>query len=153
VEQPGGALRLNAGELRLLARAFVVPGGVGEEGTRLALMRVDLAVQHFDPAARRPVSIDMTAERSLPVEEEGPILRSLSAEGVWDGGRALLIIPDAPARGGTPAEDQPAGPIPPVLPRVGDALLTDFSSLPRPRVRTVILLEAVVPRSYQLTPF
>lgn len=153
LDQPGGPLRLNAGELRLLARAFVVPGAPADDGGVRAAMRLDLAVQHFDPTIVRPDSVDLSASRRPNIEEQGTILRSLSTSAVLDGTDVIIILtqPRGAEQLSEPAEAQ--GPVPATLPRVGDALLTDYSSLPRPHVRTILMLDPIVPGRYELPTF
>ncbi len=153
LDQPGGSLRLNAGELRLLARAFVIPGAPTDDGGVHAAMRLDLAVQHFDPTIVRPDSVDLSATRRPNIEEQGTILRSLSTSAVLDGTDVLVILTQPREAEELPEPSETQGPLPAPLPRVGDALLTDYSSLPKPHVRTILMLDPIVPSRYELPAF
>lgn len=153
LDQPGGPLRLNAGELRLLARAFAIPGAPTDDGGVRAAMRLDLAVQHFDPTIVRPDSVDLSATRRPNIEEQGTILRSLSTSAVLDGTDVLVILTQPREAEELTEPNETQGPLPATLPRVGDALLTDYSSLPKPHVRTILMLDPIVPTKYELPAF
>lgn len=153
LELDDGPVQLAAGELRLLARAYIVPGAPADDGALRASMQLELAVQHLDTTLRADDSIDLAARARVSTLDEGPTFPSMNLQAQLSQGQALLIIPidgtteqDAST---APPEPQ-VGPLPPTFPRIGEALLTDYSRLPRPTSRTILVLEPLLPTRFSL---
>ena len=156
LELDDGPLRLTPGMVRLIIRAFVVPGQ-GRDGEIPAEMQLEMLVQHVDPSIRPLLSVDLSAMSPLRTEEEGTILARVSATARLNDREALIIIPESlveSTSGPVPdGEDTPMvveGPTPPSFPSVGQALLTDYSRLPEPSVRSILIFRAHLPPRFDL---
>jgi len=156
----GELVRLPAGRLRLLARAWTAPT---EHGPRL---RVDLAVQHLPAGAERSDRSAFDAAALRPVEDDGLVFESLTAGLELRDGQSCVIVAEAPevdwrgatggaAGGGAPAgTDSPesaetprgVGPEAPTTPTLGQAMLAMTPIEPTTRrARAVVILTARVP--------
>lgn len=172
----GETIQLNAGQLRLLVRAWVSP----TEGA--PTMRTDLAVQYrsagIDNAA--PVFEQQTEIRRP--DTLGIIFRTLTAAMELEDGMLYCIVsedpgaewtvgaeettedadakPTLPVRAPSPfdepeetEDDSSLGPLPPGIPLLADALLSRVELLPTRRVaRSIVILAPRVPATFRLAP-
>lgn len=151
----GELVRLPAGRLRLLTRAWTAPT---EQGPRL---RVDLAVQHVPAGAERTDRGAFDAAALRPVEDDGLVFETLTAGLELRDGQVCVIVAEAPdvdwrsgGSGSAPAEEGSAeseagprgvGPEAPTTPTLGQAMLAMTPIEPTPRrARAVVILTARV---------
>jgi hypothetical protein len=169
----GELVRLPAGRLRLLTRAWVAPT---ERGPRL---RVDLAVQFAEAAARPREDVFGDARLRL-VEDDGLVFETLTASLEMQDGEACVIVAESPMvdwssaappgasaqRGGDESgrtdgdaprpDDGPQGPEAPATPTIGEAMLSMTPQLPTPdrptprRPRAVVVITARVTERFAL---
>jgi hypothetical protein len=153
LELDDGPIQLAAGELRLLARAYLVPGSTAENGRLRASMQMEFGVQHVDTSLRAEEPMDLASRTQISTIDEGPIFPSMNLQALLTPGQAVLIVPQDVSAAQSNA-DQPleplVGPLPPTFPKIGEALLTDYSRLPRPTSRTILVLEPLIPSSFSL---
>lgn len=158
----GELVRLPAGRLRVLTRAWTAPT---QDGPRL---RVDVAVQHVAAGAARSPESAFGAATLRPVEDEGLVFETLTAELELRDGQSCVIVAEAPevdwlasATNGATApgaeEDGPSsaggevGPEPPHTPTIGEAMLAMTPLEPTTRrARAVIILTGRVPSRFTL---
>jgi hypothetical protein len=161
VSREGQRLQLPAGRMRLLGRAWTVPGL-----TAKPMMRLDLAFQFEDDQSRRdPFSRGLSAQPTSLLQH-GEIFDDLTVHVELQEGWAYLLVPEDPAnewdaRGLAVPENQydwgeVFGPPAPPVPTLGEALLTTLGApsrqLPRRDYRAVVLLIPRVPEVYRLLP-
>jgi len=182
----GETIRLGAGQLRLLVRAWISPT------EQAPVLRTDLALQYLDRQVSASKQSPLAHARLRRPEREGMIFRTLSAPMELVDGYAYCIVSEDPdvqwemvgddsgVRGGdAPAREsveptlperalspsteyaesafaddaQTLGPEPPGIPLLADALLSRVELLPtRRRSRTIVILSAVLPEDYRLSP-
>ncbi len=174
----GETIQLNAGQLRLLVRAWVSP----TEGA--PTMRTDLAVQYLSAGAdNRTPTLEQQTEIRRP-DTLGMIFRTLTAAMELEDGTLYCIlsedpgaewsaiaeepaedaeteaVPTLPVRAPSPFDDPIAtddgaalGPQPPGIPLLADALLSRVELLPtRRQARSIVILAPRVPSSFRLAP-
>ncbi len=169
----GELVRLPAGRLRLLTRAWVAPT---ERGPRL---RVDLAVQFAQAGGTAREDVFGAAVLRL-VEDEGLVFETLTASLEREDGEACVIVaespgadwssssaesgaepdsgpdapPSAPGIGASP--DAPVGPEAPATPTIGEAMLSMTPHAPAPtgadprRSRALVVIAARVSDRFAL---
>jgi len=172
----GETIRMGAGQLRLLTRAWVSP-------TESApTLRTDVALQYIDRLNQNPARSPLEPATLPTPEEEGLIFRTLTAPMELDPGYAYCIVaedpdvdwaellpedesaeseePRLPRRARSPFDHAPPsetggvlGPAPPGVPLLADALLSTVELLPtRRRARSIVALIPRVPERQRLTP-
>jgi hypothetical protein len=142
-------LTLPGGMLRLFARCYEVPGELNEQGIASAAIRLDVSLQHADPSLLITTNANpfAPAPSARPVEQGG-FFRTLDFSIDLDASATLVLFDQSPEQSQSPIDV--AGPIPLMLPTVGQVLLTDFETIPKPVLRTIIVIEAVTPRASTL---
>lgn len=157
----GSAVRFDGGRLRLLARAWTRPSGVAP------MVRTDVAIQLAEPRERDPFAMP----RLRRVDEEGLVMRRLTAELTLEPGYAYVIVAAPPEvewesdesseeqDGADAGEPDSAGPIeagPPIPQRrtIGEALMISRMGpgSARRQFREVIVLAPRAPRQYRAIP-
>lgn len=168
-----GLLRIEGGTMRLLTRAWIVPGsarapelvgppapaGRGRaepaapgEAPIPAVLQLELLPQHHVPPVR---SDEFTIEPTKPVppEEQGLAFDRLTLRTTLGGDDALVIVPDGPpsaANDDPAASDVGVGPPPPRGLTFGEALLTDKPARGAAGSLVFVVLVPRVPASYNL---
>jgi len=175
-----GPLALDAGAMRLLARAWTSPPSNPASDPR-PVIRLELVVQHLPLfGARDTFSLDPAPDPTSL--EAGFTFDRLDAEAFLDGSIALVITSDAPdsdwsqwlqddedseegtgdeessEKGNEPSDSEtdesaPAGPTPPAIVTLGEAMLSDWATASPRGLRAVVVLMARPPREYRLTGF
>ena len=139
-------LTLPGGMLRLFARCYGVPGELAEDATPRPAIRLDLSLQHADPSLMTTAASNpFEPSRDVRPEEQGGFFRTLDFS--IDLNPSMTIVLMNRTEEQSPSAVEVRGPTPPLLPTVGEILLTDFETLPRPLLRTIIVIEAVTPRA------
>ena len=172
IRSADGNLVLGGGQLRLLGRAWVAPGPFAN-GTTPAILRVELMGRHVEEketSAKLEDALRPTLRR--PLDEDGLALASLSASFELARGQSLLLIPEypdadwsrdarlpnyiekEPEKTAEAAEADPnagaAGPLPPDVPTLGHALLSDALFGLRPKRRAILVLVPRLPSEFRL---
>ena len=172
IRAASGNLVLGGGQLRLLGRAWVAPGRF-ENGATPAILRIELMGRHVEEketSAKLEDALRPTLRR--PLDEDGLALPSLSASFELARDQSLLLIPEYPdadwardarlpnyiekepektaeATEADPAAG-PAGPLPPDVPTLGHALLSDALFGLRPKRRAILVLVPRLPTEFRL---
>lgn len=177
----GEVIRLGAGQIRMLVRAWVSP----TEGA--PTLRTDLAVQYWNAANSAAALAPFARATVRRPETEGMIFRSLTAPMELSGDWVYCIIPEDPdvdwatlAKSGeqqaqatlpgseprlparapspffepeSPDDALALGPAPPGIPLLADALLSRIELLPtRRHARSLVILAPSVPGAFRLAP-
>lgn len=172
IRSADGNLVLGGGQLRLLGRAWVAPGPF-ENGTTPAVLRVELMGRHVEQK-ETTARIEDALRPSLrrPLDQDGLALSSLSASFELTRGQSLLIVPEYPdtdwahdARLPNYIEKEPektaeeaeanqtatgTGPVPPDVPTLGHALLSDALFGLAPKRRAILVLVPRLPQEFRL---
>jgi len=172
IRSADGNLVLGGGQLRLLGRAWVAPGPF-EHGTTPAVLRVEIMGRHIEQKdTNAKIEDALRPQLRRPLDEDGLPLKSLSASFELTRGQSLLLVPEYPdtdwvrdARlpnyiekepektAEAAEEDQTAkgtGPIPPDVPTLGHALLSDALFGLKPKRRAVLVLVPRLPQEFRL---
>jgi hypothetical protein len=140
-------LTLPGGQLRLLARCYAVPGEFNEQGVPRAAIRLDLALQHAEPSLVNVAPINpFEPTTTIRPEDQGGTFRTLDFSIDLDGSMTLVLMARAESRESGSMDI--TGPIAPLSPTAGEVLLSDFESLPRPTLRTIVVIEASCPAMF-----
>ena len=166
-----GNLVLGGGQLRLLGRAWVAPGPF-EHGTTPAVLRVEIMGRHVEQketAAR--IEDALRPQLRRPLDEDGLPLKSLAASFELTRGQSLLLVPEYPdtdwtrdarlpnyiekepektAEAAEANPDAGTGPLPPDVPTLGHALLSDALFGLKPKRRAILVLVPRLPQEYRL---
>ncbi len=168
---PDSALRIDdesitvgAGAPRFILRTWVAPSAGDADAAIRPLICADLAVQHAPTARERDAAAALGAPRRIPLEREGAVFPSLTANLVLEEGVALVIAPEDPdvhwSADTTSAPPAPAdadpfvlGPRIPAVPPAGDALLVPERDLVRGyTIKTLIILLPRATGEFHLLP-
>jgi len=151
----GERARIGAGALRLLVRAWTGPSPAGPA------LRLNMAVQNLEPRRADPGDPLLLAPGGPPPARQGLVFPSTVVDTILEEPNVYLLIPVDPASarqsGASPDQQheaiEPAGPAPPPLRTVGEALLLRRSPITRgEEMRAVVLLIPRLPESYRLLP-
>ncbi len=154
-----GELVLEAGRLRLIARAWTSPdileGRNGEVGILRYVTRVEMAIQH-EERDERPRELFREHNALRGIHESGLVLsRTIANFDVWPN-EAVLIFPESPdsdlhalaiASTEPPPTNADAGPELPRLPTAGELLLAGRPLGKGPARRAIIVLMNAKPAS------
>jgi hypothetical protein len=141
-----GLMATPAGRLRVLMRCWPVPG----ERAERAALHLELAVQ-LERRGTIASPIELPALRDEL--EAGVVFPGLRAAMRAETGDALLIVPVPPEFAPGDEPDQAAGPSEPMIPTLGEAMLTslDPGSIDPVRRRAVLALIPRLPERFSLS--
>ncbi|MBS0189653.1 MAG: hypothetical protein U0573_09485 [Phycisphaerales bacterium] len=163
-----GNLALRAGQLRLVGRAWIAPGAMGEDKIP-AVLRIELAGRHVesrDSYGKLEEILNPAVQR--PGDLQGLALPSLGLSIELQAGQALLLIPEdpdldwdkaarlpnyiekEPEKNEQEAQSQLVGPAIPKTATLGQALLSDALTEFEPRHRAILVLVPRLPAEFRL---
>jgi len=147
-----GPVDIGSGAFRLLMRCYLTPAD--ELGS--SVLHIDLVPQHVDP--RRSAAFEskdllvdpLSAPKGLPsIADQGAVLEHMLAELALGSDDVLVIVPQSAgpvvASDDPPAPSRPFGPAEPMVPTLGEALLSDALVGGECSRRAVLIFKPILP--------